>query len=89
MQLAREHRNLDEVSSPSFCAGRKLGEMEQALLWRMLQEDPACPSRALFEKAARRQILIAVSLRHVNRWRRSQQGNRINRCCSNCCILYG
>jgi hypothetical protein len=69
MQLAPEQCNLDANASPSFCAGRKLNEVEQALLWSILQEEPACPSRALFDKAAQRQIWIAVSLRQVNRWR--------------------
>jgi hypothetical protein len=69
MQLALSQRNLDEGSSPAFCSGRKLGDLEQALLWTVLHEDPECPSRVLLAKIARRQILIAVSLRHVNRWR--------------------
>jgi hypothetical protein len=69
MQLALSQRNLDEGSSPAFCSGRKLGDLEQALLWTVLHEDPECPSRVLLDKMARRQILIAVSLRHVNRWR--------------------
>src|SRR5882724_3045514 len=76
MQLAQSQRNLDEVSSPSFCAGRKLGEVEQALLWRLLQEDPECPSRVLLDKVARRQIALAVSLRQVNRWRLTWGLNR-------------
>lgn len=69
MQLTQGYRNLDNVSSPSFCAGRKLGEVEQTLLWNLLQEEPKCPSRVLLDKVAKRQIPIAVSLRHVNRWR--------------------
>jgi len=76
MQLAQKQRNLDEVSSPSFCAGRKLGAVEQALLWRLLQEDSECPSRVLLDKAVQRQIVIAVSLRHVNRWRVARGLNR-------------
>jgi hypothetical protein len=76
MQLAQKQRNLDEVSSPSFCAGRKLGEVEQVLLWSLLQEDVACPSRVLLDKAAQRQIVITVSLRHVNRWRVARGLNR-------------
>jgi len=76
MQLAQTQRTLDEVSRPSFCAGRKLGEMEQALLWRLLQEDPECPSRVLLDKAARRQISLSVSLRQVNRWRLTWGLNR-------------
>ncbi len=69
MQLALSQRTLDEGTSPSFCAGRKLGEVEQALWWTLLREDPQCPSRVLLDKVAERQILITVSLRHVNRWR--------------------
>ena len=45
MPRALSHRNPDVGSSPSFCAGRKLGDLEQALLWSLLQADPQCPSR--------------------------------------------
>ena len=76
MQLAPKHRNLDEASSPSFRAGRKLDEIEQALLWSLLQEEPACPSRRLLVKAAKRQQPIVVSLRQVNRWRARWGCNR-------------
>jgi len=75
MQLALSQRTLDEGTRPSFCAGRKLGEVEQALLWTLLREDPQCPSRVLLDKVAERQILITVSLRHVNRWRAQWQLN--------------
>src|SRR5260370_16894463 len=78
MQLAQSQRNLDEVSRPSFCAGRKLGEVEQALLWRLLQEDPEGPSRVLLDKVAQRQIALAVSLRQVNRLRLPWGLNRCN-----------
>ncbi len=50
--------------------------MEQALLWSLLQAEPECPSRVLLDKAAQRQIVIAVSLRHVNRWRAAWGLNR-------------
>jgi hypothetical protein len=76
MQLALRQRTLDEDASPSFCAGRKLGEVEQALLWPLLQEDPACPSQVLLDKAMRQHIPIAVSLRHLNRWRAQWRLNR-------------
>src|SRR5713101_6289967 len=76
MQCAPSQRHLDEDASPSFCAGRKLGEVEQALLWTLLQEDPACPSRVLLDKVAQRQRPMAVSLRHVNRWRATWGRNR-------------
>ena len=36
MPLTPSQRTLDEDSSPSFCGGRKLGEVEQALLWTLL-----------------------------------------------------
>jgi len=69
MQLALSQRSLDESASPSFCAGRKLGEVEQALLWHLLYEDPSSPSRVLLDKVAHRQRPIAVRIRHLNRWR--------------------
>jgi hypothetical protein len=50
MLLAPRQRHLTEDFSPAFSAGRKLSEVEQALLWSLLQEDPACPSRVLLEQ---------------------------------------
>src|SRR6266852_1032016 len=76
MQFAPIQRNFDEGSGPSFCAGRKFGEVEQALLWTLLHEDPECPSRVLLDKGAQRQISMAVSIRHLNRWRAQWQLNR-------------
>src|SRR2546426_2922590 len=69
MQLALSQSNPDEGASPSFCAGRKLGEVEQALLWSLLHEDPSSPSRVLLDKVAQTQRPIAVRMRHLNRWR--------------------
>src|SRR5215470_1111861 len=69
MQLALSQRNLDESASPSFCAGRKLGTVEQALLWNLLQEDPSSPSRVLLDQVAHMQRPMGVSIRHLNRWR--------------------
>jgi hypothetical protein len=69
MPLARRQPNFTEDGSPAFYAGSKLSEVEQALLWTLLQENPACPSRELLDKAAQRPIPIAVSLRQINRWR--------------------
>jgi len=63
-------------TSPDFSAGRKLSEMEQALLWSVLQEEPGCPSRLLLHKIAERHLVLTVSLRHVNRWRLSWGLNR-------------
>ena len=76
MPLARSQRTLDASSRPVFCPGRKLREVEQALLWTILQEEPACPSRALLDKVAQRQTPLAVSIRHLNRWRAQRQLNR-------------
>jgi hypothetical protein len=77
MQCARNQGALDEGASPSFCAGRKLGVGEQALLWTLLQENPQCPSRVLLDKVAQRQIPMVVSIRHLNRWRAQWQLNRL------------
>ena len=69
MHVAQSQHNLTEDPSPVFSAGRKLSEMEQALLWSVLQEDRECPSRVLLDKLVQRQVAIALSLRHGNRWR--------------------
>ncbi len=76
MHRAQSQRNLTEESSPAFSAGRKLREVEQALLWSVLQEDRECPSRVLLDKLVHRQLAIAVSLRHLNRWRAERGLNR-------------
>jgi len=76
MQRTQSQRTLDDDLRPDFSAGRKLGEVEQALLWSLLHEEPECPSRVLLDKAAQKQIVIAVSLRQVNRWRAARGLNR-------------
>jgi len=76
MQSAPSQPSLDEGASPSFCAGRQLSEVAQALLWTLLHDDPQCPSRALLAKVAHSHIPIAVSIRHLNRWRAAWQLNR-------------
>ena len=43
----------------------KIGAVEMALVWNLLHEDPACPSRVLLDKSAQRQVPIAVSVRHL------------------------
>ena len=77
MQFALNQGTLDEGSRPSFCAGRKLGVGEQALLWTLRQENPPCPSRVLLDKVAQRQIPMVVRIRHLNRWRAQWQLNRL------------
>jgi len=76
MSAALRQRTLASGSSPSFYDGRQLGEVEQALLWTLLQEDPQCTSQALLDKAAERQLWVRVSLRHRNRWRAMWQLSR-------------
>jgi len=76
MPFAPNQRNSHAGASPTFWAGRKLGEVEQALLWTLLHEDPQCPSRVLLDKVAQRQIPMAVGMRHRNRWRAQWPLNR-------------
>ena len=76
MPLAPSQRPLAEDASPAFDAGRKLGAVETALLWTWLHEAPECPSRVLLDKVAQRQAPMAVSVRHLNRWRGQWKLNR-------------
>jgi hypothetical protein len=77
MPCALNQGPLDAGSRPFFCAGRKLGVGEQALLWTLLQENPQCPSRVLLDKGAQRQRPMVGSLRHRNRWRAHWPLNRL------------
>ena len=76
MSAALSQPTLAAQSSPSFCDGRKFSEVEQAVLWTLLQQDPQCTSRALLAKAVEHQIWPRVSLRHLNRWRAQWQMSR-------------
>ena len=76
MHLAPSQRTLNEDASLPFCPGRKRGEVDKVLLWTLLQEDAAYPSRVLLAKAAQRQTPIAVSVRHLHRWRATWQRHR-------------
>ena len=69
MYLAPSKEGLAERSHPSFDAGRKLSEIDKALLWQLLNEAPECPSRELLAQVAQRQGLVPVSVRHLNRLR--------------------
>ena len=77
MALTLSQRTLTEDGSTPFDAGRKLGTVEMALVWKVLQEDRQCPSRVVLEKVAQRQVRMAVSVRHRNRlrvkWRRNRK----------------
>ena len=76
MPLAPSQHKLAEDSHPPFSEGTKIGAMEKALLWTLLHEDPACPSRVLLDKVAQTQAPLPVSIRHLNRVRATWQLNR-------------
>jgi hypothetical protein len=76
MSAALSQPTLAAPSSPSFCEGRQFSEVEQAVLWTLLEQDPKCTSRQLLAKAAAHQIWPRVSLRHLNRWRAQWQRSR-------------
>jgi hypothetical protein len=77
MSAALSQPTLAAPSSPPFCDGRTFSEVEQAVLWTLLQQDPQCTSRDLLGKAAEHQIGPRVSLRHLNRWRVQWQRSRV------------
>jgi hypothetical protein len=76
MSAALSQPTLAAQTSPSFYEGRQFSEVEQVVLWTLLQQDPQCTSRDLLAKAAERQIWPRVSLRHLNRWRAQRQMSR-------------
>src|SRR5262249_44205687 len=76
MPLTPNQRKLTLPSSPSLCAGRKLGDIEKALVWKVLHDDPQCPSRLLLDKVAQAHAPIEISIGHLNRLRRQWQLNR-------------
>ena len=76
MPVALSQHTLAEDARPPFSAGTKIGAIEKALLWTLLHEDSACPSRVLLDKVAQTQAAIAVGVRHVNRLRARWQLNR-------------
>src|SRR5882672_1315114 len=76
MPLAPPQRKLNPPPSPSFCAGRKLGDVEKAIVWNLLQDDPQCPSRLLLDKVTQTHASLDISVRHLNRLRNQWQLNR-------------
>jgi len=76
MSIALRKPTRPEDASPAFETGRKLGIVEMALMWKVLHEDPQCPSRVVLEKIAQRQVPMAVSVRHLNRLRVQWNLNR-------------
>src|SRR5712691_5166319 len=76
MPLTPSKRTFAEDAYPPFYAGRKLSDLDKALLWKLLHVDPECPSRVLLAKVAHMQRPMAVSIRHLNRVRATWQRNR-------------
>jgi len=76
MQIALRQPTPAWPSSPSFFDGRKFSEIEQVMLWSLLQQTPGCTSRDLLAKATEHQICPRVTLRQINRWRAKWQRSR-------------
>jgi len=76
MPLAPRQRKLNPPSSPSFYAGRKLGEVDKAVMWKALHDDPQCPSRLLLDQVAQAHAPLPISVGHLNRLRRQWQLSR-------------
>ena len=76
MSLVPTHDTINSPSSPFFCAGRKLGDVEKGWLWTLLHEDPQCPSRLLLDKVAQTHAPLDISVRHLHRLRNRWQLNR-------------
>ena len=76
MSVALRQPTLASAPSPSFCDGRKFSEVEQAMLWTLLQQAPQCTSSDLLDKAAQHRTWPQVTLRQINRWRARWQLSR-------------
>jgi len=63
-------------SCPAFSDGKKITSIQQAHLWSMLTEEPACPTRRVLEKIADNDTALVISVRHVNRLRRQWKLSR-------------
>jgi hypothetical protein len=61
---------VDDLSR-NFGAGSKVTATHKALLWRVLHDDPTCPSRLVRHTIAETQGQMAVTLRHINRLRKT------------------
>ena len=51
-------------------SGKKLTEKQQMLLLKLLQDDPACTTREIIEKAKQSGEDFNITLRHLNRLRK-------------------
>jgi hypothetical protein len=61
MPIPQSHPS--NAPSPNWCAGRKVTEAHKAWLWKVLNDDPTCPSRLVLHTIAETQEPIAVTLR--------------------------
>ena len=59
--------NPGDTPDPDLCAGRKVTETHKALLWKVLRDDPTCPSRLGLHAIAETPEPITVTLRQINR----------------------
>src|SRR5919108_1984186 len=68
--------NPGDAPGPDLCAGRKVTETHKAMLWKVLHDDPTCPSRLVLHAIAETQEQIAVTRRQINRLRKAWGLNR-------------
>ena len=68
--------NPGDAPGPDLCAGRKVTETHKALRWKLLNDDPTCPSRLVLQAIAETPEQMAVTLRHINRLRKAWGLNR-------------
>ena len=54
---------------PAFSGGKKITELQQAQLWAVLNEEPACPSIRVLEKMMQSYEPVPIGIRQVNRLR--------------------
>ena len=76
MLVALTQPKLNTPTSPSLCVGRKLDDVDKAVLVNLLHKDPQCPSRLLLDKVAQSQVPLDISVRHLNRLRRGWELGR-------------
>ena len=60
-----------DVPGPDVGAGRKVTETLKAVLWKVLSDDPTCPSRLVLQAIAETPEQMTVTLRHIKRLRKA------------------
>jgi len=76
MPVALTQPKLNSPLSPSLGAGRKLDDVDKAVLVNVLHDNPQCPSRLLLDKMAQHHVPLDISVRHLNRLRRGWELSR-------------